>query len=54
MREKEVKEGEAVPLLNLFDFTDTVTVTDSIAAPTTTSPPYVWDTAKWNLSTWGT
>ncbi len=37
----------------LFDFPEAFAFTDTLHTPTTSSPPYVYDTAKYNLSTWG-
>lgn len=37
----------------ITSFADQFTITDSIAAPTFTTGPYVYDTAKWGYSTFG-
>lgn len=36
----------------ITSFTDQMTFTDQINAPTTTSGPYLWDAANWNFATW--
>lgn len=37
----------------IYSFDESFTFTDSVGTPTTSSPPYVYGTAKYNLSTWG-
>jgi hypothetical protein len=33
-------------------FSESIAITDTVGAPTKTSPPYVWGTALWGRSTW--
>lgn len=36
-----------------YGFTESMEIVDALSAPTKTSPPYVYDTAKWGLATYG-
>lgn len=53
LRSKEVIVDDQETLLTYYPFTDTVGASDSLATPTATTGPYVWDTATWGYSTWG-
>ena len=41
----------------LLSIAETLTITDTLVAPTTTSPPYKWgadpNAGRWNFATWG-
>lgn len=37
----------------IYSFDESFSFSDSVGTPTTSAPPYKYDTAKWNLSTWG-
>lgn len=52
-KDKQIVIGADEVLDYITSFTDQFTVTDSIGTPTTSSGPYLYDTAKWNLSVWG-
>lgn len=50
------QEGQSDPTINdsiqrIRQFSESITITESVTV-TTSSPPYVWDTAVWNLFTW--
>ncbi len=51
--QKSINIGSAEVLQRLEFFEEEVTVADTLHQPTTSSGPYVWDTAKFNLATWG-
>lgn len=54
LRSKEVIVDDQETLLNLIaDSADTVAASDTIDAPTTSSPPYVWAGAGGNEMVWG-
>lgn len=36
----------------IYDFNETLAITDNIGTPVTASGPYVWDTPKWGFFTW--
>lgn len=52
LRSKEVIVDDAETLLNFFPLADSAGFGDVLAAPTDTSPPYVWDTMLWGYFTW--
>lgn len=51
-KDKQIVIGADEVLDYITSFADQFTVTDSIGTPTTSTGPYVYDTAKWNLSVW--
>lgn len=53
LRSKEVIVDDQETLLNLHDLTDGVAISDTLAAPTDSSPPYVWAGAGGNEMVWG-
>lgn len=52
LRSKEVIVDDDEILLNYYPFTDSAGAGDSLAAPTSDTGPYVWDTMEWGYSTW--
>lgn len=52
LRSKEVIVDDAETILNFEQLSDTLTGTDSLATPTDTTGPYVWDTATWGYATY--
>lgn len=52
LRSNEVIVDDLETLLNFFPLTDSVGMSDSLAAPTDSTGPYVWDTATWGYATW--
>lgn len=58
LRSKEIIVDDQDTLLNYLQFSDTGTLSDSLATPTTNSPPYVYgpsagNVGRWNFATWG-
>jgi len=53
LRSKEVIVDDQETLLNFFPLADSVGMSDSIAAPTSSTAPYLWGTATWGYGTWG-
>jgi hypothetical protein len=51
LRSKEIIVDDAETLLNFYPFADTAGTSDSLATPSHTSPPYVYDTAVWGYAT---
>lgn len=52
-KDKQITIATDEVLDYVTSFSDEFTITDSIGTPTYTTGPYVYDTAKWGLSTWG-
>lgn len=52
LRSKEVIVDDQETLLNFYPLTDSVGMSDSLAAPTDTAGPYVYGTATWGYSTY--
>jgi hypothetical protein len=57
LRSKEVIVDDQETLLNYLTLEDTVGLSDSLATPTHTSPPYVYgpdagNVGRWGYSTW--
>jgi hypothetical protein len=52
LRSKEVIVDDQETLLNFYPLADTAGFSDAIAAPTTSTGPYVWGSAVWGYSTW--
>jgi hypothetical protein len=52
IRSREVIVDDQETILNYIPLTDTAAASDSLGAPTHTSPPYVWDTPRWGYATW--
>lgn len=57
--DEEIKEGEDQILITLLRLSDSLTITDTLSAPTATSGPYYWEPisanspgGKWNFATW--
>lgn len=53
LRPKDVIIDDQETLLNYYPFTDTVTTSDSLATPTTSTSPYVYDTDEWGYAVFG-
>lgn len=52
-KRKNIVISEDEVIERLIFLTDDVAITDEISEMDATSPPYVWDTAVWDFSTWG-
>lgn len=52
-KDKQIKINTDEVLDYITSFTDQFTISDSIGTPTTSTGPYVYDTAIWGYSTWG-
>lgn len=50
---KNIDIGVDEVLQRLEYFSEEFGVSDTVRTPSKTSPPYRWDTMKWNLFTWG-
>jgi len=47
----DASSNDTIQRISLF--AESMTITDAVQTPTTSTGPYVYDTAKYNLSTWG-
>lgn len=52
LRSREVIVDDQETLLNLYSFSDTVATSDSLDVPSTSTGPYVYDTAVWGYAVW--
>lgn len=54
LRDKEIIEDDLETLLNYIIISDdTITTSDSLATPTSTTGPYTWDNFDWGYGVWG-
>jgi hypothetical protein len=52
LRSKEVIVDDDETLTNFYPLEDTITSSDSLAAPTTSEGPYTWDNCEWGYATY--
>jgi hypothetical protein len=49
----QITVGASEVVQRFYGFDESATISDTLSAPTHTSPPYLWGTGTWGFSTWG-
>lgn len=60
LQDEDIREDEDETILNFYEFADSLSMSDSVGTPTTSSPPYKWSNDAettpnrlvWNKGTW--